>query len=80
MDNRKYDTTNKIFAILNEVKGFDVAMQNPSQGVIIVKHNGVSFYLSLDPIFNDNEEGRKAEETSFDDIVKFHKWVFKNKQ
>ena len=29
MDNRNYDVTNKIFEVLNNVKGFDVAMSNP---------------------------------------------------
>ena len=38
MDERKYNVTNKIFEILNNVKGFDVAMTNPRKGKIIVRY------------------------------------------
>lgn len=77
MDNRNYNVTNKVFEVLNNVKGFDVAMSNPRAGVIIMKYEGVNFFVNIDPIFNDNEEGKIAEDTPFEDVVKFHSWVFK---
>ena len=76
MDERNYTVTNKIFDILDNVKGFDVAMSNPQKGTIILRHEGISFYLTIDPIFNDNDEGRKEESQPFEYIVKTHDWVF----
>ena len=29
MDERNYNVTNKVFEVLNNVKGFDVAISNP---------------------------------------------------
>ena len=77
MDNRNHAVTNRIFDVLNNVKGFDVAMSNPREGKIIVRHEGISFYITIDPIFNDNEEGKKADSKSFEEIVKNHSWIFK---
>lgn len=76
MDERNYSVTNKIFDILNNVKGFDVAMSNPRKGVIIVRYEGVSFYLNIDPIFNDNGEGRNADNKPFEEVAKDHSWIF----
>ena len=77
MDNRNHAVTNKIFDVLNNVKGFDVAMSNPREGKIILRHEGISFYMTIEPIFNDNEEGRKADSKSFEEIVKNHSFVFR---
>lgn len=76
MDDRNYSVTNKVFEVLNNVKGFDVAMSNPRKGTIIVRHNDISFYMNIEPIFNDNDEGRKADSKSFEEIVKNHSWAF----
>ncbi len=43
MDNRNYNITHKVFDVLNNIKGFDVAMGNPQNGKLIVRYNGVSF-------------------------------------
>ena len=51
MDNRNYDVTNKIFEVLDNVKGFDVAMSNPRKGRIIARYNGISFCVTIEPIF-----------------------------
>ena len=77
MDNRNCDVTNKIFEVLNNVKGFDVAMSNPREGKIIARHNGISFYVTIEPIFNDNAEGREADNKPFEEVVKTHKWIWK---
>lgn len=77
MDDRNYNVTNKVFEVLNNVKVFDVAMSNPRKGRIIVRHNGVSFYLNIEPVFNNNEEGREADSKSFEEIVKSHSWIFR---
>ena len=76
MDDRNYNVTNKVFEVLNNVKGFDVAMSNPRKGKLIVRHKGVSFYMNIEPIFNDNDEGREADSKSFEEVVKTHEWVF----
>ena len=76
-DERKYNVTNKIFEVLNNVKGFDVAMTNPRKGKIIVRYEGVSFYLNIEPIFNDNDEGREMDSKPFEYIAETHKWVFR---
>ena len=77
MDDRNYNVTNKVFEVLNNVKGFDVAMANPRKGTIIVKHEGVSFYMNIEPIFNDNDEGKEMDSKPFEEIVKNHSWVFR---
>ena len=77
MDNRNYDVTNKIFEVLNNVKGFDVAMSNPRNGKIMARYNSVSFYINIEPVFNDNEEGKKADNKPFDEIVKNHRYIWK---
>lgn len=76
MDDRNYNVTNKVFQVLNNVKGFDVAMSNPRKGKILVRHDGISYYMTIEPIFNDNEEGRKADSKSFKEIAKSHSWIF----
>ena len=75
MDKRNGKITNKIFEILNNIKGFDVAMSNPNNGIIIAKYNNINYYISVDPIFNDNEEGDKANAEPFERIVKTHSHV-----
>ncbi len=77
MDNRNYNVTNKVFDVLNNVKGFDVAMSNPREGKIIVRHEGISFYMTIEPIFNDTDEGREADNKPFEEIVENHGWVFR---
>ena len=76
MDNRNHNVTNKVFEVLDNIKGFDVAMGNPSKGKIIVRYEGVSFYIDIEPIFNNNDEGRKADNKPFEEIVKDNNWIF----
>lgn len=54
MDRRNIAITNKMTEILNNVKGFEAAMSNPKQGKMLVRHNGVTFYVTVEPVFNDN--------------------------
>lgn len=74
MDNRNYDVTNKVFEVLNNVKGFDVALSNPKEGKIIARHNGISFYVTIEPIFNDSKYGREAENKPFEEVVRTHRY------
>lgn len=77
MDIRNHDITNKLAQILNSVKGFDIAMSNPKRGRIIARYGGVNFLITINPIFQDNEEGRKANSEPFDKVVSDHRYVFK---
>ncbi len=77
MDDRNYDITNKLTEVLNNVKGFDVAMSNPKSGKLLVRHNGTSFYVTIEPVFNDNAEGKEADSRPFDEIVKNHRWIWR---
>ena len=54
MDDRNYNVTHKVFEVLNNVKGFDVAMENPRKGKIIARYEGVSFYINIEPKLNKN--------------------------
>ena len=75
MDNRNYEITNKLNDVLNNVKGFDAAMSNPRLGKMLVRYNGISFYITIEPVFNDNTEGRKADSKPFEEVVKTHDWM-----
>ena len=75
-DDRNFDITNKVFKVLNEVKGFYVVMTNPRNGVIITRYKGKNFYINIEPIFNDNEEGEKYENKSFEEVVKTNTCIF----
>ena len=77
MDDRNYNITNKLTEVLNNVKGFDAAMSNPRKGRMLVRHNGISFYVTIEPVFNDNEEGKKADSKPFEEVVKTHSWIWK---
>jgi len=77
MDKRNFNVTNKVYEVLNNIKGFDVAMSNPTKGTLIVKYEGVSFFVNIEPIFNDNDDGKEAENKSFAEIAKDHNYVFR---
>lgn len=77
MDDRNYDITNKLTEVLNNVKGFDAAMSNPRQGKMLVRHNGISYYITIEPVFNDNVEGKEADSKPFEEVVKTHSWIWK---
>ena len=75
MDNRNYEITNKLNDVLNNVKGFDAAMSNPKLGKMLVRYNGITFYVTIEPEFNNNTEGRKADSKPFEEVVKTHDWM-----
>lgn len=77
MDERNFNVTHKVVDVLNDIKGFDVAMENPRKGTIIAKYQGTSFYINIEPIFNDNDEGKEADTKPFEEIVRNHRWVFR---
>ena len=69
MDKRNHDVTNKIFEVLNKVKGFDVAIRNPKTGKLLIRHNNINFYVTIEPVYNDNETGKKRETEQFDKLL-----------
>ena len=74
---RNYNITTKVCGVLNDIKGFEVAMNNPKKGKLIAKYEGVSFCVSIEPLFNDNEAGRAADSKPFEEIVKDHAYIFR---
>lgn len=70
-DTRNYDVTNKLFSVLNEIKGFDVAMSNPKNGKLIMKYNGTSFIVEVSPLFKDTTEGNAADHNPFVDVISY---------
>lgn len=75
MDNRNIDITNKMNEVLNNLKGFDAATSNPRDGKMLVRYNDTTFYVTIEPIFNDNEQGKEADNKPFEEIVKTHSWI-----
>ena len=75
MDNRNYDVTNKIFKVLNDIKGFDVAMSNPRKGKILIRYNDIDFIVSIDPVFNKDEK-IKEENKPFNEVAKNHRYIW----
>lgn len=76
MDNRNIDITNKMNEVLNNLKGFDSATSNPMDGKMIVRYNGTTFYVTIEPIFNDNELGKEYDNKPFEEIVETHSWIW----
>lgn len=77
MDDRNYEITSKLTEVLNNVKGFDAAMSNPRQGKILVRHNGIDFYVTIEPVFNTDEEVKENSSKSFVEVVKAHNWIWR---
>ena len=50
-------------------------MSNPRLGKMLVRYNGITFYITIEPVFNDNTEGRKADSKPFEEVVKTHDWM-----
>ena len=61
-----YNTTNKIYDILNNIKGFDVAMECPKDGRILVRYRDKAFILTLEELDVDTNK------LSFDEIAVNH--------
>lgn len=76
MDNRNYEITNRVNDVLNNVKEFDAAISNPRQDKMLVRYNGISFYITIEPVFNDNTEGKKADSKPFEAVVKTYNWIW----
>lgn len=76
MDNRNIDITNIMNEVLNNLKGFDAATTNPREGIILVRYNGTTFYVTIEPMFNDNEKGKEADNKPFEEIVRSHSFIW----
>lgn len=47
VENIHYDLMNKLFSTLNIIKGFDVSMNGPSEGKILLKFKDLEFELKV---------------------------------
>ena len=52
-------------------------MSNPRKGRIIARYNGISFCVTIKPIFYDNAEGREADNKPFEEVIKTHEWIWR---
>lgn len=76
-DKRNIEVTNRIFEILNSVKGFEAAVSNCRNGKILTRYNGVSFIIDISPIFNDNDRGKIEENKTFSEVVRNNSYMLK---
>lgn len=76
MDYRNGEIVNKLHQVLNDIKGFEVA-SNPKQGKMLVRYNDTTFYVKVEPLFNDTAEGKELESKSFDEIVDLNNYLLK---
>lgn len=77
MDRRNCDVTQKIFYVLNDVKGFEVATGAPYAGKILINYKGVNFIASIEPLFESNAIDKDKANKSFMEIVKEHEYLLK---
>lgn len=77
MDSRNSNITHKIFDVLNNTKGFEVAMGSGATGKLIINFKGTNFSVVIDPIFNDNEDGRMEDNKPFEEVVKQYSYLLK---
>lgn len=77
MDRRNYDVIHKLFSVLNNVKGFEVAMGNPRTGKLILNYNGTNFTVELDPMFTDTAIGNAMDKRPFTEIVSHYEYLLK---
>jgi hypothetical protein len=52
-------------------------MGNSATGKLIVNYKGINFSVVIDPIFNDNEDGRTEDNKPFEEVVKKHSYLLK---
>lgn len=74
MDDRNYEVTNKVFEVLNNIKGFEVAMSNPKKGIILARYKGETFTIDIDPLFTNANAGSTK---SFEEIAKENSYIFR---
>ena len=72
MDRRNCDVTQKIFYVLNDVKGFEVATGAPYTGKILINYKGVNFVASIEPLFEDEIVDENEANKPFMEILKEH--------
>ena len=77
MDSRNSNITHKIFDVLNNTKGFEVAMGSRATGKLIINYKGTNFSVVIDPIFNDNEDGKMEDIKPFKEVVKQYNHLLK---
>lgn len=70
MDRRNCDVTQKVFYVLNDVKGFEVATGSPYTGKLLINYKGVNFIVSIKPLFESNVEDENEANKPFMEIHK----------
>lgn len=75
MDRRNRDVTQRIFYVLNDVKGFEVATGSPYIGKLLINYGGVNFIASIEPLFESNLEDENEASKSLMEILEEHKHI-----
>jgi len=55
-DDRKYDITNKVYEVLDDIKGFEIARGEPRTGNMIIRYKGNLYLLELSPLLKEEFE------------------------
>lgn len=71
-DDRNYEVTNKTFEVLNNIKGFDVAISSPRNGKLVIKYKNTHFLMEINPIFNVEYEPTQ----DFHEVIKELSFIF----
>ena len=74
IDDRNYEVTCKVAEILNNIKGFDVALGAPRNGNIIIKYNNTNYLLNISPLYTEDGD-EKRQNVAFEDICRENKYL-----
>lgn len=74
MDARNREVVQDLHKVLNMVKGFEAAYSDSEKGVMLVRHNGVTFRLEVDPVYTDNAIEK---DMSFMDVVSKNEYMLR---
>lgn len=54
MDERNVKMVQELSKVLNMMKGFDAAYSNPDKGVMLVRHEGRTYMVEMNPLYNED--------------------------
>lgn len=67
-DDRKYDITNKVYEVLDDIKGFEIARGEPRTGNMIVRYKDTNYLLNISPLFKEDYD-KDYKDADFHEIV-----------
>ena len=71
-DKRNVEITNKVYQVLNEVKGFDVAMGDPHNGKVLARFGDDNFVITIEPAYHEEDKDRAPKDIhEFADNMKY---------